>query len=282
MAPRQPKTKEQALNSLLMEIVKGYLLDQKGIVSVNSFLLQGFVKRAEVNKEGGLEVHYLIKALINVLQGNMDVAEREFAKALLIAPNDPVILTNYSVLLGFLNKNADANKILIKLIKDFSFSDRRMLHHILFNSIPDLEPMYLEEANEYFQTSEMNGDIDDLISLKEDLQKIDVSLSEYQEVMGLLRPMVNKKTRQQFIPRFSIDNGLDKYLKIEVFLDVSTEEASELNSEFFSIFMDYVFENDRHNLLGKFAILIKQLESRYDGTENPDALYLGMNEELVA
>ena len=46
--------------------------------------------------------------------------------------------------------------------------------------------------------------------------------------------------------------------------------------------MDYVFENDRHNLLGKFSVVLKQLESRYDGTENPEALYLGVNEELVA
>lgn len=282
MAPRQPRTKEEALNLLLMEIVKGYLLDQKGIVSASSFLLQGFLKRAEANKEGGLEVYYLIKALINVLQGNFNVAEREFTKALRIAPNDAIVLTNYSVLLGFLNKNDDANKILIKLVKDFNFFNKGMLYNILFNSIPDLEPIYLQEVTEHLQTDEMNDAIDGLILLKRDLQKIDISLLEYQEIIGLLRPMVNERTRQQFIPRFSIDNGLDKYLKIEVFLDINREEASELNSDFFDIFMDYVFENDRHNLLGKFAVVIKQWNSRYDGTENPDALYLGMNEELVA
>ncbi|TEW87141.1 tetratricopeptide repeat protein [Psychrobacter sp. 230] len=282
MAPRQPETKEQALHYLLEDIVEGYLVNQRGIASVSSFVLKGFLKRAEENKEGGLDAYYLAKAMINVLQGRLNAAEAEFKKAIRISPNDPIILTNYSVALRLLNKNAESSELLIKVIKSFGFVDKTMLNNILFNSIPNLEPTYLQEAAEYLQTDEMNDDIDNLILLKKDLQRIDVSLLEFQEIMGLLRPMVNKRTRQQFIPRFSIENGLDKYLKIEIFLNVNTEEASELNSEFFDILMDYVFENDRHNLLGKFSVVLKQLESRYDGTENPEALYLGVNEELVA
>ena len=94
--------------------------------------------------------------------------------------------------------------------------------------------------------------------------------------------MVNKRTRQQFIPRFSIDNGLDRHLKIEVFLNINTQEAAELNSEFTTYFVDYIFDKERHDLSGKFLVFFKQQKSRYDGTESPDALYLGINEELVA
>ena len=205
MAPRQPETKEQALHYLLEDIVEGYLVNQRGIASV---------KRAEENKEGGLDAYYLAKAMINVLQGRLNAAEAEFKKAIRISPNDPIILTNYSVALRLLNKNAESSELLIKVIKSFGFVDKTMLNNILFNSIPNLEPTYLQEAAEYLQTDEMNDDIDNLILLKKDLQRIDVSLLEFQEIMGLLRPMVNKRTRQQFIPRFSIENGLDKYLKI--------------------------------------------------------------------
>lgn len=282
MAPRQPKTKEEALNFLVNEIIEGHLLDQKGIVTVNNFTLRGFLKRAEENKEGGLDSYYLAKALINVIQGRLNNAEEEFKKALRISPNNPFILINYSVALRLLNKNDDASKLLIKVIKDFDFFENNMLNNILFNSIPELETKYLQEVTQYLKIDKMNGVIDDLISLKSDLQEIDISLSEFQEVIGLLRSMVNRLTRQQFIPRFSIDNGLDRHLKIEVFLNINTEEAAELNSEFTTYFVDYVFDKDRHDLMGKFLIFFKQQASRYDGTENPDDLYLGMNEELVA
>ena len=282
MAPRQLRTKEEALNFLVNEIIEGHLLDQKGIVTVNDFTLRGFLKRAEENKEGGLDSYYLAKALINVIQGRLSAAEGEFKKALRISPNNPFILINYSVALRLLNKNDDASKLLIKVIKDFDFFENNMLNNILFNSIPELETKYLQEVTQYLKIDKMNGVIDDLISLKSDLQEIDISLSEFQEVIGLLRSMVNRLTRQQFIPRFSIDNGLDRHLKIEVFLNVNTEEAAELNSEFTTYFVDYVFDKDRHDLMGKFLVFFKQQASRYDGTENPDDLYLGMNEELVA
>ena len=282
MAPRQPKTKEKALNSLVNEIIEGHLLDQKGIVTVNNFALQGFLKRAEENKEGGLDSYYLVKALVNVIKGRLSTAEGEFEKALRLSPNNPVILINYSVVLRLLNKNNEANKILIKVIKEFKFVESSMLNNILFNSIPDLETKYIQELAQYLETDQMNGVIDNLISLKKDLQEIDISLSEFQEVINLLRSMVNRLTRQQFIPRFSINNGLDRNLKIEVFLDVNVDEASYLNTEFTTYFVDYIFDNDRHDLSGKFLVFFKQQKSRYDGTENPDALYLGMNEELVA
>lgn len=282
MAPRQPRTKEEALNFLVNEIIEGHLLDQKGIVTVNDFTLRGFLKRAEENKEGGLDSYYLAKALINVIQGRWIAAEGEFKKALRISPNNPFILINYSVALRLLNKNDEASKLLIKVIKDFDFFENNMLNNILFNSIPELETKYLQEVTQYLKIDKMNGVIDDLISLKSDLKEIDISLSEFQEVIRLLRSMVNRLTRQQFIPRFSIDNGLDRHLKIEVFLNVNTEEAAELNSEFTTYFVDYVFDKDRHDLMGKFLVFFKQQASRYDGTENPDDLYLGMNEELVA
>lgn len=282
MAPRQPRTKEEALNFLVNEIIEGHLLDQKGIVTVSDFTLQGFLRRAEENKEGGLDSYYTAKALINVIQGRLSAAEGEFKKALRISPNNPFILINYSVALRLLNKNDEASKILIKVIKDFNFFEDSMLSNILFNSIPELETKYLQEVAQYLEIDEMNVVINSFILLKKDLQEIDISLSEFQEVMGLLRSMVNTLTRQQFIPRFSINNGLDRNLKIEVFLNVDGDEASYLNTEFTTYFVDYVFDNDRHDLMGKFLVFFKQQASRYDGTENPDALYLGMNEELVA
>lgn len=282
MAPRQPKTKEEALRSLLNDLIEEYLLNQEGIVTANDFALQGVLKKAEKNKEGGLDSYYLVKALVNVIQGRLNTAEGEFKKALRISPNDPVILTNYSVALRLLNKNNESNRILIKVIKEFKFFESSMLNNILFNSIPELETKYLQEVTQYLETDKMNGTIDSLISLKGDLQEIDISFSEFKEVVELLRFMVSKRTRQQFVPRFSIDNGLDKHLKIEVFLNVNTQEAAELNSEFTTYFVDYIFDNERHDLSGKFLVFFKQQKSRYDGTENPDALYLGINEELVA
>lgn len=282
MAPRQPRTKEEALNFLVNEIIEGHLLDQKGIVTVSDFTLRGFLRRAEENKEGGLDSYYTAKALINVIQGRLSAAEGDFKKALRISPNNPFILINYSVALRLLNKSDEASKILIKVIKDFNFFEDSMLSNILFNSIPELETKYLQEVTQYLGIDEMNVVINSFILLKKELQEIDISLSEFQEVMGLLRSMVNTLTRQQFIPRFSINNGLDRNLKIEVFLNVDGDEASYLNTEFTTYFVDYVFDNDRHDLMGKFLVFFKQQKSRYDGTENPDALYLGMNEELVA
>ena len=152
----------------------------------------------------------------------------------------------------------------------------------MHSSLVTLDTSYYESSNVISTINGWNDIVDYIKRIKNDIYEIDVSSDEYTEFMKQLELFVFVKTRQMAAYRLSIENGLDRYLKIEIFLDINADEASYLNSEFTTYFVDYVFEKDRHDLLGKFVVFFKQNESRNDGTENSNALYLGMNEELVA
>jgi len=65
------------------------------------------------------------------------------------------------------------------------------------------------------------------------------------------------KSHAEFDFRISIKNGLDQYLKMEVFIDVNVEDIVKLNSEFDSFFIDYAIEQDSLDMLGKFLVAFK-------------------------
>lgn len=282
MAPRQPKTKQDVLTDIARNIVSTSLEDQSGLYSINKLRIRGYLNEAEKSKTGDYAYYYYIRALISTVEGNLKEAKYNYCVALKNDSNNVVILGNYATLLVDMEEYEEAKIVLEKLVVDSNFYAFGVINSICRIALNTLDTDFLNKFTGGKADVEDTDLIMHLEKLKEDIYLISISLEEYTEFLGLVSSFVLQHTRQNPSLRFSVNNGLDRNLKMEVFLDVNGNEASYLNTEFTTYFVDYVFDKDRHDLMGKFLVFFKQQASRYDGTENPDALYLGMNEDLVA
>lgn len=282
MAPRQPKDKEQFLDDLSNEIVSRYLERKSGLFVANDKELKSYLRKADTNRGGNYATYHYINALIYTIKCQYNKAIHSYNVALQNDPNDVAIMNNYATLLVDIDKCNQAYEIVVKLIKQYKCYSEATMNNLYRIALKTLDVSYFQEFKDdeivigYLELTKQ------FKKLKEDIVKVDISLNEYNEYIQLLSRFISEKTRQNFKPRFSIDNGLDRNLNIEVFLDVDLDEAAYLNSEFKTHYIDYVFDNERHGLLGKFVVFFRQEKNRYNGIENPDALYLGMNEELGA
>lgn len=282
MAPHQPRTKQDVLMDIARNIVKTSLEDQSGLYSIDRVKMRGYFKEAEKHKAGDYAYYHYICALISTVEGKFEKAKHSYCVALDNDSKNVVILGNYATLLVDMKEYEEAKIILEGLVVKSNLYARSIINSICRIAINTLDSDFLNKFMDTEAASEEMNLATHIERLKKDIGMISISLEEYTEFLGLVSTFALQKTRQNINPRFSINNGLDRNLKIEVFLDINADESSHLSTEFTTYFVDYVFDKDRHDLLGKFMVFFKQEESRYDGTENPDALYLGMNEELVA
>ncbi|KRG34230.1 MULTISPECIES: tetratricopeptide repeat protein [unclassified Psychrobacter] len=286
MTIRPKNSKQEILSNVLSDIIDEFFSQQRGIViPATNIILKDYLKKADENKEGGPSIYYLIQALAEMAKGNIQAAEKFCSNATRLDPNHPTIMSNYATILYLLGRHEEVKKIVKKLFDEKNVSPKRdsaVSTNLMHSSLVTLDTSYYESSNAISTINGWNDVVDYIKRIKNDLHEVDISSNEHTEFMEQLELFLFVKTRQMAAYRLSIENGLDRYLKIEVFLDINADEASYLNSEFTTHFVDYVFDKDRHDLLGKFVVFFKQNESRHDGTENSDALYLGMNEELVA
>lgn len=282
MAPYQPKDKAQFLDALSNEIVNKYLERKSGLLKVDNRELESCLEKADANKDGSYATYHYINALIYTIKCQYNKARHSYNVALTLDPNDVAIMNNYATFLIDNNEYNKAYEIVVKLIRDYKCYGEATMNNLYKIALRKLDTSYFQE----FKDDEIVTGYLELTKqfekLKEDISLVNISLNEYTNFMELLLKFVSEKTRQSSKPRFSIDNGLDKYLNIEIFLDIDLDEAAYLNSEFNTHYVEYIFDNEQYGLLGKFVTFFRQEKNRYNGIENPDVLYLGMNEELVA
>lgn len=282
MTPPEPKTKHDILIDMGNHIVNEHLEKQTGLCCVDNSVLKQYLDVAEKNKTGSYADFHYIKALVHTVKGNLKEAKRSYSVAIQNDSSNPVILGNYATLLIDMHEYDNAKVILRKLISGLKLDSSTVWYSVFRIALNTLNPSIF---NEFFEMEKITSDtnlINEISKLKEDISYIDISTKEYTEYIELLSSFVLRKTRQNFQPRFSINRGLEKNLTIEVFLNINQDQASYLNTEFTTDFVNSVFEKGNYELLGKFLVYFKQKKNRNDGSENPDALYLGMNEELGA
>lgn len=282
MAPLQPKTKHDLLIDIGNDIVETYLEKQTGIYSVNNLRMQKYLSDAEKNKTGSYANFHYIHALVHTVKGELQDAKRSYFIALQNDSHNAAILGNYATLLVDMHRYNDAKDILERLIVELRLHDETVMNSAYRIALSTLDFSFFSRFKDNKMLTLRSDLINEISNLKEDIGRVDISIGEYKEFIKLLSSFVLSKTRQSFQPRFSINNGLDRNLVVEVFLDVNLDQASNLNSEFTTHFVKNVFDNGNYELLGKFLVFFKQKESRYDGSEHPDSLYVGMNEELGA
>ena len=282
MTTRQPKTKADALADTANIMLDKYFHNQRNICTHNKRELASILDSAEDNKKADYALFHFIKALRYVVLGNFKEAVNSYEATLRIPHSHLGIISNYATTLIILGKPERAKEVIIKCLNETFHS---VLSLEYFANIIELYLLSTLDENLMQHTGNMKDTILDkylnILELKSDLTEIDISIRDYQEFTAILIKFVFDKTRQIYQPRFSVDNGLDKQLNIEVFLDINSEEASYLDSEFKDTYLDYVFDNERYDLLGKFVVFFRQKKNRKDGTKNPEAFYLGMNKELA-
>jgi len=286
MATLQPKTKQEILNDISNGILNNYLEGMSGLCRLSTKEFNKYLKQADANKSGDFAMFHYIHALIYTAQHKYEDAHGKYVAALRINSSNVAILNNYATLLIDLCRYDKAFEIVNKLMKLYNLNGDVTINSLIRLSVRTLNTSYLDEISEGKVTPEIYQTklklCEQIIALKRDIQEIGISNEEYTEYFEFLSKFVLNETNQTFHPRFTIDNGLDGQLNIEVFLDINSKEVSYLDSEFRSLYLDYIFDNERQNLLGKFVVFFRQKKNRYDGTDNLDALYLGMNKELVA
>ena len=286
MTLRPKKSKQDVLTDILHDMISEYFSNQKGIVlpATNSSL-KAHLDKAERNMQGAPAIYYLIRGLAEMAKGNITATEKHFNNALKLDPSHPTIMSNYATILYLLKRYTKVKEIVRQLFEEKNVSPKggSAVHtNLMHSSLVTLDTNYYDSSKVIESIDDWSDVVTSIKKIKVDINEVDISTAEYTEFLGELELFVFSKTRQMATYRLSVENGLDRYLKIEIFLDINVDEAAYLNSEFTTRFVDYVFDNERHDLLGKFVVFFKQEKSRYDGTKNPDALYLGMNEELVA
>ncbi|MDN3397704.1 hypothetical protein QL919_03055 [Psychrobacter sp. APC 3426] len=286
MTLRPKKSKQDVLRDILDDIISEYFSNQKGIVlPATNASLKAYLDKAEKNMQGAPAIYYLIKGLAEMAKGNIKATEKHFVNALRLDPSHPTIMANYATILYLLKRYTKVQEIVRQLFEEKNVSpkgDSAVNTNLMHSSLVTLDTSYCESSKVIDSIDGWREIVTSIKKIKADINEVDISSAEYTEFLGELESFIFLKTRQMATYRLSIENGLDRYLKIEAFLDVNADEASYLNSEFTTCFVDYVFDNERHDLLGKFIVFFKQEKSRYDGTKKPDSLYLGMSEELVA
>ncbi|AAZ19964.1 hypothetical protein Psyc_2117 [Psychrobacter arcticus 273-4] len=283
MTTRQPKTEADVLAETANLILDKYFHNQKNICTYDKIELARMLGLAEDNKKSDYALFHFIKALRYVVLGNFNEAINSYEATLRIPNSHAGILSNYATTLIILGELEQAKEMLIKCLNetDDGVSNLEYFANIIeLYLLSTLDETLLQHAGN-MKDSTLDK-YSNILKLKTDINKIDISIQDYQEFTGVLIKFIFDKTRQIYQPRFSIDNGLDRQLNIEAFLNINPEEASYLNTEFRNQYLDYIFDNERHDLLGKFVVFFRQNKNREDGTEKPKAFYLGTNRELEA
>lgn len=283
MTTRQPKTEADILAETANLILDRYFHNQKNICTYDKVELARMLRIAEANKKSDYALFHFIKALRYVVLGNFNEAINSYEATLRIPNSHAGILSNYATTLIILGELEQAKEMLIKCLNktDDAVSNSEYFANIIeLYLLSTLDETLLQHA-ESIKASSLDK-YSNILKLKADITKIDISIQDYQEFTGILIKFIFDKTRQIYQPRFSIDDGLDRQLNIEAFLNINSDEALYLNTEFRNQYLDYIFDNERHDLLGKFVVFFRQNKNREDGTEKSKAFYLGTNRELEA
>lgn len=289
MITRQPQNKEKILIDVANDLIHK-LHAQEGLINFDNIALRRSKVAADKNKEGDFALYYCILSLIETTKANFTEAKRLYDNAMKIDQGRMDILPNYVSLLyrlSELEQTIEKSTEYLKANKSCNTTFMKLIYSSFF--LLQSEPL-ITQTREFVPCSpdgksllETSKELIMIIDqIKIDIESIDISVKEYSEFMALLNKFYSMKSHADFDFRIGIKNGLDQYLKTEVFIDVNVEDIVRLNSEFDSFFIDYAIEHDCLDMLGKFLVAFKLKNSRYDGTDNPESLYIGVNEEMVA
>lgn len=299
MTNSQPRTNAQEIESIKNEVITKYLTSyHTGLIDSDALFLSRAERAIEKLKESGsfsaidYACYYAAKAIIATAKGDLHKAEQLYLKAIKLSPNNLDSLSNYNnILLGagrfseaqeyienYLAKGGQKYEFLFNLyicsLRNLEFSS--FLEH--YEKIRNKDVLSVDskrELEKFFVFSQQ------LNRMKKDLEAIDIDVATYSEFFDVLYNFHEKTFYDPLYLSFSIENGEDQYIAIDVFVDVTISESLIITSKFENTLVNYAVDSGRDDILSKFLVYYKSLDTLSDESHVKGSIYLGMNEEWI-
>lgn len=298
MAPRQPRTKEQAIDEIRNQIISKYLeTTTSGLTNPNDFFLISAERRLKALKPSNGDAndfisYYATLAILEAAKGRFSQAKELYLKAISLNLNSSSHFSNY-------------NNILIRTC-DFEEAQEGIENHfkkggekydLLFNlytcglrnlDFRSFDRVYNEIKSKDVLSKTTKRDLEllydfsrQLQRMPDDLASINVSIDTFSEFFDVLYGFHAKNLYDQFNVRFQIENEDEQYVVVEVFAKATTEELVALTIQFEDVLVRYAVKHGRSDILSKFLVYYKNKEMTQEELNYRSSIYLGMNEGLV-
>lgn len=298
MAPRQPQTKEQAIDEIRNEIISRYLESSTvGLINPDDFFLISAERRLKNLKPSQSNAnefisYYAALALLEAAKGRFFQAKELYLKAIKLKIDSSEHLSNYNNILmrtcdfkqaqsdieSHFEKNGEKYDLLFNLytccLRNLDF---RSFNQI-YNDIRSKDVFSKQTKIDLEILYDFSLQLQDMV---DDLSTINVSTNTFSEFFDILYGFHAKKLYDQFNVRFKIENDDEQYIIVEVFVKASISESVALTIQFEDTLVKYAIKNERSDILSKFLVYYKSKEMTQEEFNDRSNIYLGMNEDLV-
>lgn len=250
------------LKSSLIDVISDRR--DSGLISVDEFFLFKTLKQADILKEGNWSLYYEILAYVSVIKKDYAAADIYFRKAIKSNPTDLNIVLNHNRILLLLGKFDEVQKWIVSTypIDQIDIYSCQML---FLTSLVNLDfekfKNYIENSYKIldlsYDLSRTMQNVTDLEKLSHDLECIDLSKALFKEAIIFIFMFYKGLTFDAFKPFFKIDTSYPATLILEIFLNITEEQAVSLTSDFEEAFINFSIEKDEMDFLRKFSIFIK-------------------------
>lgn len=298
MPPRNPQTKVQAIYEIRGQILSRYLeIYNTGLINSKDFFLCSAERQLKNFNLNNFSVndfiaYYSTLALLEAAKGRHPQAKELYSKAMKLKVNNNDHFANYNNIVirscnfeeaqksieEHFEQGGDKYDLLFNLysccLRNLDFQSFNEMYSKVFAK-DVLSRKSMEELENLYEYSVQ------LEPMENDLKHINIDIDTFSEFFDTLYEFHVAKVYDQFNIRFQIENSDEKYLIVEVFVNVSIADAVSLTSQFENTLVNYAVEHKRNDILSKFLVYYKPHEIAQDDFEGHDSIYLGMNESLV-
>lgn len=296
MAPRQPRTNEQAIDEIRNQIISKYLeTSTAGLINLNDFFLNSSERRLKDLKPTNANdfiSYYATLAILEAAKGRFSRAKELYLKSINLNLDSNAHLSNYNTIL---TRGCDFEEAQKDIENHFLKGGEK--YDLLFNLyICNLRNLNFETFNLFYNeirfkdvlSKKTKKDLEllydfslQLQTMSDDLATINVSTAMFSEFFNILYGYHAKKVYDQFNVRFQIENDDEQYVIVEVFVKASVSDLVALTTQFEDTLVKYAVKHERSDILSKFLVYYKSKEMTQEEFDDRSKIYLGMNEGLV-
>lgn len=298
MTTNQLKTKAEEILEIKTQIIRDFLgYSKTGVINPKDFRLVRAESRIRKLKDGLANPSdfvdlYSTLGLIALAKGKVAEAVNLHSNAMKLNPSHYDNFCNHCNVLSKGSYFQEVENIILEQLIAGSTNYELLVH--LYNS--GLRNLNFDAFQKYFEkvcnskklTGEVRVNLERLYKLSKnfgdlpkDLADVNIDISTFSEFFDILNIFHSENLHDHLNVSLSIENVDEQYLIVEVYADISLEEALKLTNEIETRLVEYSIETGNKNILSKFLVYYKNYEM-FEGDETPQGdYYLGMNEELV-
>lgn len=294
------KTCIDTLNDITNELIKHYLEPPKStLINTQDFRLRRIYQRIiEVENKvssfhsDGYIAFYSTLGLYYSAIGKTEKAKNFYSRAMNLKPDDLADLANYN---ATLLKNGDFAEVEKNIRENFrgpitDISSLSTLYQIgvrnldfswfLENYLPIRHKDILSEESKH-RMERLYQSTKNFDNFSKDLEQIGISEEKFADFYALLNKFYYSRFQGYLNTKFWIENDDEQYLVVDIYANITIDEASKLSSEFDNMLVNYSLEKGDKSFLSQFLVYYKPYELLEDDETIGDA-YLGMDDGVEA